>query len=347
MPSLQYENFINEMAQTRTKIIGTGSTVTIIGLILWFIISGNFNVEIDLSDKICAGTYKEPCEASFNITSKTFTYYLYNKEGIDLSFIPEVKESYICKKDGRYTSKERANRELYPCGIGYREFDFKTPLTSKYSYVEKFEKGIKKEYKLVVFKFNPIDDIKWGGEIIGADKFDPIFFGDWNITKLCIWRNEIQDIYGNKTYEYTCLTNTFNFNTTIKKAYCKNDSINSTGGHSVIFQHNYDYGYLANKTIYWSEWEKIGEEIIQICDKWTGVLINGKTLDWEKYGFQCSRPETKVFECDRCDDDGNCDGIWHSGESGCRFELANGTINKNCKGDTPNIREIIKRFKVE
>ena len=290
------------MATTRTKLIGIGGTATIIGLILWFVLSGNFDVQIDLSDKICAGTAQEPCEAGFNITSTKYIYYLYNKESVDLSFIPEVKEVYICKKDNRYTSSSRANRELYPCGIGFREFDFKTPLTSKASYVEKFEKGVKKEYKLVVFKFNPTDDIKWGGEIAG-DKFDPYFFGDWNITKLCIWKNQTNDIYGIKTYEFTCPTAYFNFTLTPKTAYCWNRYYNSTSSswqYNLNYIHSFDKGYIANKTIYWDNWEKIGTEIIKVCDKWTGVLINGKTLDWDKYGFKCSRPELKVFECDRC-----------------------------------------------
>ena len=125
---------------TRTKYIGTATTSTIIALLTWFFVSTAFDVEIDLNDKVCAGTFKEPCEASFNITASTFTYYLYNKEGVSLNFIPDVQASYTCKKDGRFSADWRADRERAPCGVGWREFTWKDPLTDRYKYVEKFVK---------------------------------------------------------------------------------------------------------------------------------------------------------------------------------------------------------------
>lgn len=167
---------------SRTKYIGTITTSTIILLLAWFVGSTNFDVEIDLNDKVCAGK-KDPCEVSFNITATKFTYYLYNKEGVSLNFIPEVKESYLCKKDGRYRASWRADRSLAPCGQGFREFDFKSPLTSRYKYVEKFVKGKKHEYKLVVFK-NPTDRIKWGGKLIG-EEVDPIFLPTYEVIEKC------------------------------------------------------------------------------------------------------------------------------------------------------------------
>ncbi len=128
------------MVSSRTKYIGTGLTTSLIGLLLWFSLSYHFDLEID-GDKICAGTYENPCEASYNITLTNpliNTFYIQNKERVQIDFIPNVKASYSCKKDGRMTASWRADRELAPCGIGWREFDWKTPLTSRYSYINKF-----------------------------------------------------------------------------------------------------------------------------------------------------------------------------------------------------------------
>lgn len=166
----------------RTKYIGTGATVTIIGLIIWFFASSHFDLQVD-GDIVCLGTFEEPCEAYFNVTSD-ITYYLYNKESVNLNFIPNVKDSYTCKRDGRYSSKVRLDREIYPCGVSWREFNFKDPLTDRYKYVEKFQRNKKKEYKLVVFKFNPEDEIKWGGKITGED-IDPKFLAPYNTLIVC------------------------------------------------------------------------------------------------------------------------------------------------------------------
>jgi len=161
---------------SRTKYIGLGLTVSIIGLITWFVLSQHFDVELP-GNKFCLGDYNDICEGPFNITLKNIsTWYIYNKNAVKLSFEPDVKEYYYCKKDGRYSSKKRLDREKYPCGVGWREFDWTTPLTSRYSYIEKFIKGKKNQYKIVIFKHNPTDTIKWGGKITG-EEFDPVFFG--------------------------------------------------------------------------------------------------------------------------------------------------------------------------
>ena len=157
----------------KAKYITFGTILLLIG---WFINSNYFDVQYE-GDKTCAGTYLDPCEWKYNITLNTVpTYYIYNRDAINLVFLPEVKEVVNCKKDGRYRSLSRANREEYPCGIGWREFDWKAPLTPKYKYVNKFYKGKKQEFKIVVFKFNPEDEIKFGGEIT-KDEFDPFFYG--------------------------------------------------------------------------------------------------------------------------------------------------------------------------
>ncbi len=170
-----------------TKYIGYGGTATLLLLIAWFVGSTHFLVEYE-GDKTCRGDYSQPCEWKYNITLVTVqTYYIQNKDSVNLVFLPDVKEVIHCKKDGRYSASWRADRSLAPCGIGWRKFDWKTPLTSKYKYINKFYKNKKQEFKIVVFKHNPEDEIKFGGEIT-KDKFDPYFYGvvdDWTIIKDC------------------------------------------------------------------------------------------------------------------------------------------------------------------
>ena len=163
--------------ESRTKYITrTFISGGIIALITWFALSYHFDVQIS-GDIVCAGTFEEPCEASYNITLTNpllKAFYIRNNEAIDLVFIPDVKTSYSCKKDGRFRSAKRVDREVYPCGIGWRNFTWKDPLTSRYKYIEKFNRNKKHEYKLVVFKNDPSDEIKWGGKITG-EEFDPKF----------------------------------------------------------------------------------------------------------------------------------------------------------------------------
>ena len=158
----------------KSKYIGTGSVASIIGLIAWFMLSPYFLVEIDLSDKTCAGDFFDVCEVEYNLTYNGVPsyFYIYNKDKVELEFIPNVKDVIYCKKDNRYTSSKRANREEYPCGIGWREKNWNEPLTEQYSYIEKFYKNKKQQFKLVIFKYSPTDNIKWGGEVFG-EGFDP------------------------------------------------------------------------------------------------------------------------------------------------------------------------------
>ena len=303
--------------KSRTKYIGTAGTATLLLLIAWFVGSAHFLTELE-GDSTCAGTYLEPCEWHYNITLVTVqTYYIQNKNAVNLVFLPEVKEVYHCKKDGRYSASWRADRELAPCGIGWKEFDWKTPLTSKYKYINKFYKNKKQEFKIVVFKHNPEDKIKFGGEITKSE-FDPYFFGKFNITKLCKWRTETQDIFGDCIYynNYTDCLNTSGINTscslkqTTRKFKCKT-----------------------------------GTKQVKICDKVIGFKIGKKIINFSKCGIKCTR-EGKIIQCDMCPDengvcDANCDGILQSGESGFKINITKANWHKlNKKIDSEAYRKL-------
>ena len=89
------------MAQSYTKYIGYGGTATLIGLITWFFVSSHFLVEYE-GNKECAGTFANSCEWHYNITLKDLpTYYIYNKNAVELSFEPKVLHYIYCKKDNR------------------------------------------------------------------------------------------------------------------------------------------------------------------------------------------------------------------------------------------------------
>jgi len=163
--------------KSATKYL-TGGIGGLIGLVIFFYFSSHFFTQLE-GDVACAGTYENICEWHYNVTLNSSVYnpfYIYNKE-VNLNFVPEMKKVWHCKKDGRYKNTDRLE---HPCGAGYREFNWSTPLTKKYAYIEKFEKGDKHEYKIVALKFNPSDEIKFGGRITG-NNFDPKFLADIDV----------------------------------------------------------------------------------------------------------------------------------------------------------------------
>ena len=280
---------------TRTKYIGGGSVATIVGLIVWFFLSSSFSVEVS-GDVVCDGDFGDPCEAFYNITSLTHTYYIYNKDRVKLNFIPDVKASYSCKKDGRYSAAWRADRSLAPCGIGWREFNWDTTLTKRYFYIEKFTKGKKHQYKLVVFKFNPEDRIKWGGRITGED-IDPVFLpGEVDITSIqdCKTTQEIKVVtdYG------ICKTN-------VTVAYFDNSSKTN-----------------ETKIVQRDKRCKLGEhtEYINttICED-IGFEIDGEILNFRRVGWECKRTDF-LITCD-APHQSNKDGVCQSGERCIIFDI--------------------------
>ncbi len=254
------------MATSRTKYIGYSGTATLLLLISWFVISDHFSVEYE-GDKFCLGSYEDPCEWNYNITLTTVSaYYIQNKDLVNLVFLPEVREFYNCKKDGRYRSLLRADREKYPCGIGYREFDWKTPLTSKYKYINKFYKGKKQEFKLVVFKNNPTDTIKFGGTIT-KNEFDPYFYGiDVKKIEKCHIEHDyiISPVYEDCDYNYTYTNNVTKVNETkLITRQC------FTGKSST---------------------EIINNSVCETID----FEVNGKRLECDKLGIICYRDGFKI-----------------------------------------------------
>lgn len=330
------------MVSSKTKYIGTGATVGILGLLGWFVLTGIFQVQME-GDIKCDGTFQDICDWHFNITNTGVTpYYLYNKNAVALTFEPDVKQFWLCKKDGRYSGKARENRELYPCGVGYKEFWWNESLTSSASYVEKFSKGDKKEYKIAILKHNPKDKIKFGGNL-AVEEFDPFLLPrDINVSWLCSYRTEQTnttiDVKETTTKEFTCpVGKNASRDTVNKRGFCWNihEWGNGSTTRSINFSHFYDVSVVANRTMYWEEtnflYSYVEIENETHCDH-AGIRVDDKTLNFSKCGVQCSW-DNPIFQCDTCDFDGNCDGIKQNGESGISIDISEDGWKRMIKED--------------
>ena len=160
---------------SKSKYIGYGTSIlTISALIVWFMLSPDFQVEYS-GDIECLGTLEEPCISFINVTftpqNPIYKYfYVYNRDGVKLDFSPDITQYALCKPDGRY-KKERSLDNL--CGPGYREI-FTQPYYYKYSYYYKFYKNQKEEWMLVGLKNNPTDKVKWGMNAVDT-YIDPVW----------------------------------------------------------------------------------------------------------------------------------------------------------------------------
>ena len=168
--------------------------------------------------------------------------------------------------------------------------------------------------------------------------YDPIIP---DVSQICINTTASRRIPVQVQQEYTC-SSLFNFTSNPKYAYCFEEvfnAINNTKLNKTIFEHSFDTGFRANKTIYWKETQYTNENY-NVCKRQIGYDIDGKTLDWSKQGLQCKR-DGLVLNCDSCED-GNCDGIIHSGESYCIADIQSKSID--CSADYSNIEKKFSRF---
>ena len=295
----------------------TGGIGGLIGLVVFFYFSSHFSAQLE-GDVICAGTYGNICEWHYNVTLNSSVYnpfYIYNK-GVDLNFVPEMKKVWHCKKDGRYKNTDRLE---HPCGAGWREFNWSTPLTKKYAYIEKFVKGNKHEYKIAALKFNPSDEIKFGGRITG-NEFDPKFLADFIVIKDCKTTTEIIT----RQIEETEII--FNQNST----FCSDFPINKTCKQVS----------LGNSTHRFSIGNYLDFINITICED-IGYSFNNKKFywkdDWKKCVVLNNQIMCEVFH------QSNADGVCQSGE-GCVYINYGGEEVKSTISKTNAVKEYSKEM---
>jgi len=291
------------MVTTKTKVIGTATTLTLTSVLVWIALNQNFILTAS-GDITCSGTpvysdlYKSQisdCQIFWNITSTNYTYYFRNKEGNKLEFSPESKGYEWFVKDGRYKS-------------GYRPMDKSGNFT--------FTKGKKYEFMAFVFK-DPTETIKWS--ITSADQFkDPILYG-LNVSNLCGYKTETISTYNTVTYEFTCPAGkNISVNTNKKYAECINRvwrPSNNSWDYSLNFSHTYNLIYAGNRTIYWNEYVFSHYDLKNDTCRKEGWIVEDKIINFTKCDINCNREDSTV-QCDFCNGDSNCDGIINEGESG-------------------------------
>jgi hypothetical protein len=142
------------------KIVYSSALATVVAVLIY--LSSIPGVKIKTSGDItCAGTIVDPCISYFNITSSNYSLKFY-KFDQRLTFSPEIKNYTIY----RYTYGK------------WRETKFPINMT----------KGTLYQFKIIGYKINPSDKIKWAISS-GDAEIDPYWLGtsvtnwNWNITK--------------------------------------------------------------------------------------------------------------------------------------------------------------------
>ena len=303
---------------TKTKIVGTLTTLTLTAILLWVSFNQNFILNSS-GDMTCAGTpyyninFKRnisDCQVFWNVTSINYTYYFRNKKGIELGFSPEVKGYDIYVKDGRFKS-------------GWRPLDKSGNFT--------YRKGIK--YQFMAFIFKEINQtVKW--KITAAEQtIDPILFGvHIEILKECKIKQEFETIddYGNITKERD-----------VRETYVANYTYIFINNHTLINETKiafFNTTRLIRKIT--TEMEVVGShiEIINttICKNY-GYNISGHIIDYSEADWECIMDGLKL--CCEAAYQSNKNGKCDSGEGYCLFDIK--TLSKQCTvSPTKQIRDL-------
>ena len=152
--------------------IGTGAAVgvtTILGLFYFLVIQYGFII-IDQTGNIeCAGNLTNPCISEFQVRNPTkYNIDIYSPDNIRLDFSPQISDYALFVKDNRCSATGTCRCELKDGSlIGYEnwrciDFTNKTKPRKDTSYVYRFSSYSTTNFKLVGFKNNPNDNVKWG-----------------------------------------------------------------------------------------------------------------------------------------------------------------------------------------
>lgn len=147
------------------KRIYIGIGTTLIGLFTMLTLMGLQIVDTS-GDIMCAGTIEDPCISYFEVRNPTAkSIYIYNYDEVQLDFSPDIKgyELYV-----KYYGKWHYTNFTKETRFG------NIPADRKYSFV--FPRYSIKKFKLVGYKNNPEDDVKWGVGTSGA-YLDPLWEG--------------------------------------------------------------------------------------------------------------------------------------------------------------------------
>jgi len=174
------------MATRRWLKIGGGVAATITTILgLFGLLSVLYGFEIvDLTgDFICEGTYENPCISEFEIRNpNSYNVDIYSKDQVKLDFSPDIKDWALFVPDGRCSATGTCACDLENGEkIGFEDWrcvDFtnKTKSRKDKVYNFRFERYSTTKFRLVGFKKNQEDTIKWGFET-NNKTLDPTWIG--------------------------------------------------------------------------------------------------------------------------------------------------------------------------
>lgn len=198
------------------KIIIGGVITSIVALIAILITIPGVTITTS-GDIICMGNSKEPCVSYFNITSSNYSLKFYNSTQ-KLSFSPNIKSYDIY----RLTSTGRWYKTKFPINM---------------------TKGTLYQFKIIAYKNNPTDIIKWGieaGDAIVDPIWDAYSANDFFTTLVS---NEVYTTYGKAVFK---IQNPTTFNISVTPALF-NVVVNKYSGNSIK---GVEYFILQNITHY-------------------------------------------------------------------------------------------------
>jgi len=150
-------------------IIGIGTGIVTLTSLFLFLSSLGFQIIDITGNLVCAGNLTNPCISEFQVKNPTkYNIDIYNPNQTKLDFIPEVKDYVLFYKDGtcKNTTKicQCTLKDKTKLGYnGWRCIDFtnatKKSKTTAYNF--RFPAYSTINFRLVGFKNNPNQDIKW------------------------------------------------------------------------------------------------------------------------------------------------------------------------------------------
>lgn len=173
-------------------LIGIGVSLGCIGLGIFAYLAyiGAIVITANSGDMTCAGTIEDPCYAYINFTAKEDIYIYpldYDPWGRDfiVQFEPEIKDWKLQRS----------------WGSSWRTINLSKTWNKNTKYAIKFAKGQDYQVRVVGYKHNPSDNIKWAVNYGDREYLDPA----WNATSnLTIYLNNEAK---NQHYEYETTAN--------------------------------------------------------------------------------------------------------------------------------------------
>lgn len=173
--------------ELKKKILGVSAvSVAVVGFIFGFLVFSN-SIEIleHSGDMVCAGTKQDPCYAYINFTAKE-----------DVYIYPKNKTGYVSKKDVLWADFDIPVAKVIlqrSWGKSWRTINLSKTWSKKVEYAVKFHKNKTYQIRMIGYKNDPTETIKWGFGVKSLafnDYIDPYWYGiqednvTWELTYL-------------------------------------------------------------------------------------------------------------------------------------------------------------------